>query len=269
MHLEERFQRATGSVEDISKALYDSSEQVLIALLDNPHLTEDHLMVLLSRKSLPPNVLRDLGMRDKLLRPYRVKLALVRHPRCPRGVALTLVRYLYPFDLVKVALTPAAAPELRRVAEEAMMGRAATMPLGERLTLARLGTARLAGTLLADAHPRVFRTSLDNPRLTEEFVVKALRQRPGLSAEAVAAIAAHGRWMSQYEVKLALIRHPAASLRTVLQLVNEVRDADLADLTADPLMPGERRVYLRQFVRARRSRAARRPRSSAARSGAT
>jgi hypothetical protein len=248
MELEERLRRAGGSAEELSTVLFDVSEQVLLALLDNPRLTDEHLGVLLSRKNLSQAFLRELGLRERLLRDYRVKLALVRHPRAPRNVALTLMRHLYLFDLLKVGTTPGVAAEVRRVAEEAVVMRLTALSLGERLSLARLGSGRIAAALLADAEARVYCSALENPRLTEEGVVKILREEK-LTPEAVEAIAVHPRWSLRYEVRLGLIRNPATSLGRVLALAAQVRSRDLADLTMDSRMPSNRRKYLARLAR--------------------
>jgi len=248
MELQERVRCGQGSAEELSSVLYDSSEEVLLALLDNPRLNDDHLQVLLSRKNLGRKVVRELASRARLVRTYAVKLALVRHPQTPRNVSLPLLRHLYPFDLIKVAATPGTPAELRRNAEEAMIARLAAFSLGVRLSMARQGSARVAAALLADSEARVFQAAMENPRLTEEGVVKALRGRT-LSPEAVSAIATHPRWSCRYEARLALIRHPATSLRCMLRLVEQVRRQDLADLTADRLMPLDRREYLARLVR--------------------
>ena len=207
MELEERLRRANGSAKELSTILYDPSEEVLVVLLDNPQLTEDHLKVLLSRKNLSQTFLRELAGRERLWRSYPVKLALVRHPHAPRSKSLALVRHLYLFDLLKVATTPGVPMELRRGAEEAVVARVPALSLGERLSLARQGSSRIASALLADSETRVFRTVLENPRLTQEGVLKSLADER-LTPEVVGYIAEHPRWSLRYEVRLALIRHP-------------------------------------------------------------
>jgi hypothetical protein len=256
MDLDERLRRAQGSVEELASVLFDHSEEVLLALLDNPRLTEEHVKVLLSRKGLGRNILAEIAARARLLRAYAVKLGLARHPHSPRHVSLVLLRYLYPFDLVRVAATPAAGAELRRAAEEAIVARLPMFSLGERLTLARQGSARVAAGLLSDSEDQVIRTVLDNPRLTEEGVVRALREQD-IGPQAARAVAAHPRWSSRYEVRLALIRNPATSFRCVLELVQQVRRRDLAELTADRMMPADRRAYLARLVERRPGRSKR------------
>ena len=259
MELEERLRRAGGSAKELSTILYDPSEEVLLVLLDNPGLTEDHLKVLLSRKNLSQTFLRELAARERLWRSYPVKLALVRHPHAPRSKSLALVRHLYLFDLLKVATTPGVPMELRRGAEEAVVARVTALSLGERLSLARQGSSRIASALLADSETRVFRTVLENPRLTQEGVLKSLADER-LTPEVVDYIAEHPRWSLRYEVRLALIRHPATSLRRVLALVQQVQRNDLADLTADRRMPADRRHYLRRLVHSGKARRASRQR---------
>lgn len=253
MELEERLRRAAGRAEELGSVLCDSAEEVLLVLLDNPRLTEEHVKVLLARKNLRQTFLRELAAREQLMRPYAVKLAFAKHPHAPRSVSLPLLRRLYLFDLAAVAVTPSVPVEVRRIAEEAVIARLEALSLGERVTLARSGSSRVATALLGDAERRVRSGALENPRLTEEGVVKALRDW-ALSAEAVEAIASHPRWSSRYEVRLALIRHPATSLRRMLELVGLVRRGDLADLTVDRRMLPDRRLYLSRLVRLERTR---------------
>jgi hypothetical protein len=222
--------------------------------LDNPAFNEDHLKVLLARPSLTVKVLRAVASREALTGSYQIKLALVRHPRTPRSVSIPLLRHVYLFDLAKLVSTPQVAPEVRRLAEEAIVSRVSVISLGERLTLSRQGSARVAAALLGDPEPRVFRAALENPRLTEDGVTRALAG-DSVSAEAVEAIAVHPRWSMRYDVRLALLRHPRTSLARALMLMSQVRREDLALLTDDWRTPAERRHYIANLLRHGRSRA--------------
>ena len=147
MDLEERLRRApqsgasagvgAGSADELASVLYGHDEEVLLALLANPRLSDDHVKVLLSRRDLPQNFLKELGTCERLLRSYDVKLALARHPKAPRNVSLVLLRHLYTFDLLRVATAPQAPAEIRKSAEEALINRLPGMALGERIALAR------------------------------------------------------------------------------------------------------------------------------------
>ncbi len=249
MSVQERLRRAASArTEELKVLVHDGAEEVLLALLDNPAISEEHLKVLLSRPGVTGKVLRGIASREALVRPYPIKLALVRHPRTPRSVSIPLLRYVYLFDLAKLVSTPQVAPEVRRLAEEAIVSRVNVISLGERLTLSRQGSARVAAALLGDPEPRVFQAALENPHLTQDGVVKALAG-DSISAEAVEAIAVHPRWSLRYDVRLALLRHPCTSLARALMLMPLVRREDLALLTDDWRMPADRRRYIANLLR--------------------
>jgi hypothetical protein len=104
----------------------------------NVSLTEDGALSLLKRADLAPEILEQISKIGELLRYRKVKLALVEHSKTPRHVSLPLIRQLYTFDLMQVALTPAVPADVKHAAD----GRCAnvsTRSAGERLT----GTSRV------------------------------------------------------------------------------------------------------------------------------
>jgi hypothetical protein len=249
MEVEHRLRLAAGSSEELTHVLHDHAREVLLAVVENPRLTEEQALVLLSRKDLPLEVLKAFASREGLLRSYGIKLALARHPRTPRALSLPLLRHLYLADLAAVALSPAVPGDVKRAAEDGLVARVKSLSAGERINLARRGSGRLAGALLHDADARVFVAALDNPRLTQDLVLRAL-SLDGITAEAVEAIAGHARWSSVYDVRLALLRHPLTGLGRVLSLATQVKKADLREILADPRMPANRRTYLARQAQA-------------------
>src|SRR5947208_8028675 len=195
----ERARVATG--EELAALLHHPSADVLLALLDNPALDEPQLCLLLERKDLPSEILEEVGKRKPLLKSYRVKKALCFHPRGPRLATLRLIRDLYPMDLVQLALSPAVPAELKRNAEEQLLSRLPQLPLGQKITLARRGPARVAGALLAEGHPQVISIVLDNPYMTEAQILRAL-SREKLPASVIPAIVHHRKWSIAYNVRL-------------------------------------------------------------------
>ena len=65
------------------------------------------------------------------------------------------------------------------VAEETILKKLEGMPRGEKISLARRGTGRLAASLLYDPDQELIRAALDNPYLTEGHLLKVLA-REGL-----------------------------------------------------------------------------------------
>jgi hypothetical protein len=143
-------QARTAAGDSLKALLHDSDEATLVALLENPALDESHLTTLLTRLDLPTSVLSGIAARPEWTSSEAVRLGLVRHPKAPRRVALSLLRQLYLFDLVKVALALSTPAEVKRVAEEVMVQRVPQIPIGQKLTLARRGPARVAGAILAE-----------------------------------------------------------------------------------------------------------------------
>ena len=237
----ESARKATG--EELALLLHHHSPEVLLALLENPALDETQLCLLLDRKDLPAEILEEVARRKPLLKNYRVRRALAFHPRTPRLASLRLIRELYLMDLVQLTLLPGISVELKRNAEEQLVARLPQLPLGQKITLARRGTARVAGALLAEAHAQVLSVVLDNGSLTEAQVLKAL-SRERLPAGVVRAVAQHRKWSHTYNVRLALVRHPSSTLSTILAYLPELTVSDLRELAAPGIVTENLRKYL-------------------------
>jgi hypothetical protein len=237
----ERARTAAG--EELALLLHHHSPDVLLALLDNPALDETQLCLLLGRKDLPAEILEEVARRKPLLKNYRVKRALAFHPRTPRLASLRLIRELYLMDLVQLTLLPGTSAELKRSAEEQLVARLPQLPLGQKITLARRGTARVAGALLAEGHAQVLSVVLDNGSLTEAQVLKAL-SRGRLPVGVVKAVAQHRKWSHTYNVRLALVRHPNSTLSTILAYLPELTVSDLRELAAPGIVSENLRKYL-------------------------
>ncbi|MGB7281296.1 MAG: hypothetical protein WBE13_03455 [Candidatus Acidiferrum sp.] len=244
----ERALAATG--DELTALLHHPDAEVLLALLDNPALEETQLCILLERKNLPAEILEEVAGRKPLLKNYRVKRALAFHPRTPRLVTLRLLRDLYLMDLVQLTLLPGIPTELKRNAEDQLVARLPQLPLGQKITLARRGPARLAGALLAEGHAQVVAIVLDNAYLTEAQVLRALA-REKLPPVVVRSIAQHRKWSITYNVRLALVRHPSSPLATVLAYLPELTVSDLRELASPGIVSESLRKYLQAEVQRR------------------
>jgi hypothetical protein len=244
----ERALAATG--EELAVLLHHHAADVLLALLDNPALDEAQLCLLLERKDLPVEILEEVARRKSLLKSYRVKRSMAFHPRTPRLVSLRLLRDLYLMDLVQVAILPGISAELKRNAEEQLLARLPQLPLGQKITLARRGPARVAGALLAEGHAQVISIVLDNPYMTEAQILRAL-SREKLPISVIPAIVQHRKWSISYNVRLALVRHPSTPLASILSYLPELTVSDLRELAAPGIVPENLRKYLQAEVQRR------------------
>ena len=244
----ERARVATG--DELNGLIYHPAAAVLAALLDNPAFDETKLGLLLARKDIPSEILEEIGARKALMKSYAAKKALLFHPKAPRLVALRMIKDLYLMDLVQFALSPAVATELKRYAEEQVLARLPQLPLGQKITLARRGPARVAGALAAEGHAQVLPIALDNPFLTEAQVLKALA-RDKVSTSVVQALARHTKWSQSYHVRLALVRHPATPVSVVLGFLPLLAVNDLRELAAPGIVAENLRKYLQAEVQRR------------------
>lgn len=243
----------TAGKEEISLLLHHHSPEVLRALLDNAALDESHLCLLLERKDLPGEFLEEIGKRRAFLKSYRVKRGLAFHPHTPRLISLRLIRELYLMDLVQLTLQPGTPVELKLQAEEQLVARLPQLPLGQKITLARRGSARVAGALLIEGHAQIVSVVLDNPNLNEAQILRAL-SRDRLPAAVVSAVAHHRKWSLSYNVRVALLRHPASALATVLAILPQLTVSDLKELASPGIVSENLRKYLQAEVARRLER---------------
>jgi hypothetical protein len=250
--LRQRTERATAvsSREELESFFQDSAKPVLMGLARNPHLQERDLLRLLERKDLAQEVVRELARHREVRRSYPVQLALVRHPKTPRLVSLPIMKFLYIFDLLRVAQTPGVPADVKMVAEETLLKKLAGMPRGEKISLARRGTGRLASSLLFTPDLELIRAALDNPFLTEGHLLKVLA-REGLPPALIEQLARHQRWSHHYYLRLALIRHPLTPFARVLAFLPEMTVTDLGDICLDHRMPQPVRKYIEAHCAAR------------------
>jgi hypothetical protein len=243
----------TAAPEAIPALLASANENILRALIENPSLDETHVCLLLERKDLPGTLLDEIARRKTWRTNYRVRRALAGHPHTPRLVAIRLLRDLHLMDLVRISLLPASPVELRRLAEERVLTQLPQLPLGQRIMLARRGSARVASGLIVQGPEQVARIALDNSFLTESQLLRALAKE-GLAAQTVAAIAKHEKWSKLMNVRIALLRHPHAPVERLLSFLPDVPRRDMEDLLKLSRLPGSVRSHLRREIERREKR---------------
>ena len=200
----------------LQKAVHSGSGDVLKAASSNAGLTEDLALALLKRPDISPEILELLGKNVTVMKSRKVKLALIRHPKTPRYVSLSALRHLFTFDLMQVALSPTVPGDIKIAAEDALIHRLETISPGERLSLARRASGRVAGALLLDPEPRVMRAALENARLTEASIIQAL-MRPQAHAAFVHAVSDHGKWCLRREVRIALLGNAHTPVHSAIE----------------------------------------------------
>ncbi len=239
-------QRArSASGEDLDLLIHEADAKTLLALLENPNMQEPQVSRLLERLDLSTEILTAVAKEGKWTSSESIRLGLARHPRTPRRIAISVLRQLYLFDLVRLSLLPSAPADIRRAAEEFILARVPHLPIGEKLTLARRGPPRVAAAVLAEGHPQAVKLALANPQLTESQILKILA-KPGAPARVVTAISQHAKWSVQYNVRVALLRHAHTPVPALLEFLPDVTLRDLKDALAQEALAPHFRKYIQQ-----------------------
>lgn len=235
-------QARTGVAGESSARSRNTAESLRTFAAD-PGLTENAALGLLGKPDLSSEVLEQMARNGSLLKHRKVKLALVEHPKTPRQVSLPLVRQLYTFDLMQVALTPIVAADIKLAADEALCSRMATLSSGERLSLAHRGSRRIAEALLSDADVRVVRAALDNQRLNESAIVRAL-SRHDCSTAFVEAVCQHPQWSLRSEVRGALLRNEQTPMARAVEFAQALPAAQVREILQGSRLPARVKAHL-------------------------
>ncbi len=242
--LAERAEKALAAPRHLIDPFFkETAKEVLLALARNPNLEERDLLRLLERKDLPGEVVREIAEHRQGGKSYTVKLALARHPKTPRLISLPILKFLHLFDLVRVSQSPGVPADVKMSAEDAVLKRLESIPRGERITLGRRASGRVAARLLFTNDREVICAALDNPFLSEAHLIRVLTHRI-ITREVVEAVTLHPRWSSRYDLRLALVRHHLAPLSAVLAFLPDLAVNDLREICLDRRMPEQVRKYV-------------------------
>jgi len=200
---------------------------------------EDQAVAFLQRKDLTTDMLSSLARNPEAVKSRKVVLALIAHPRTPRHVSIPLLRRTFVFDLMQVTLTPSIAADIKRAAEDQLLVRLETLSTGEKTTLAKRASGRVAAALLQDGDERVVEPALDNAQLTESFVVQAL-MKPRAPEVLFELASEHRNWSLRPEVQLALLR----SEKTPLSRAQEFASS-FSNEVLESVLPDSRKAFLR------------------------
>lgn len=240
----------TANGSSVQTLIQDTSPEALRRIVTNPGLSEDLALSLLKHSDLPSAVIEELARNTSAMQSHRVRARLACHPHTPRHIAIQLVRQLYTFELMQVALTPGALPEVVMAAEQAILMRVEKIAAGERITLARQGSGRIAAALLQDPEARVIEAALNNPRATEDVIVKALMS-PKSPQALLELVCHHAKWSLRPEIREALLRHQSLPLARALEIAKLLPTRSLRAVLHDSRLKENIRTYLQKEVQQR------------------
>lgn len=243
---------ADRSVEELEVVLSaaQSTSDELVAVAAHPSLNEDLALLLLRRRDLSAEVLEALKRNGRTLKNRKVRLALITHQKAPKHVSLPEVRHLFTFELMKVALLPHTPADVKIAAEEVLISRLETISSGERLSLAKQGSGAIASALLLDVEKRIAQAAMDNPRLTEILVIRALQRQCSMqdpTPHLAPDICRHSKWSQRKEVRAVLLRHPFTPLAQAIIFAKALPAYLVRDVLKKSRLPENVKSYLQEM----------------------
>jgi hypothetical protein len=200
-----------------------------------PGLTEDAALALIKNADVTPEALAQLAKNPIASKSRKIVIALASNSRTPRHISIPLLRGMFTFDLMNLALTPAIAPDVKRAAEEQLIMRLESLPVGQKITLARQGSGRVAAALLQTPDQRIISPALENRQLTEALVVQAL-MKPRAPERLFVLVSDHPSWQLRREIQVALLRSGKTPLERAREFANNFSKDFLSDILPDDRM---------------------------------
>lgn len=251
LDLSRRLHRAlTAGKAELFQVLDDPSMEVLSASLRNPALDDNHLLALLKRRDLSEDLLKAVYRLEKFAASHELKIAMVRNPHIPGPLLAALIPHLYLFELVSLCYLPGVTPDQKLAAERAIIQRLPTTPLGNKLTLARRGTAAVAEALFREGDPRLLEACLDSPYLKEAALFRFLGGA-NASAETISMVARHPRWKGRANLRLAILKNPRTPAVWFTLLLPQLSLIDVKGLLLSPRLPPQQKKLVEDELKRR------------------
>lgn len=182
-------------------------------------------------------------------------LTVLVHGGATRSLPYELIEGLYAAaaehgdDLLKGLLRSPATEQSMADPAAALPRAIGEIPLGVRRSLAKGTEKHMLERLLLDPDERVMRHLLDNPRITEEDVIRIASRRP-IPGSTLSEIAQNRRWASRRRVRVALARNPYCPTDVALRILGSLPLPELRELGSDGTLHDEiRRRAVEELAR--------------------
>jgi len=106
-----------GTREERAILVRDPNRLVAAAVIGSPRLTDPEIESFSSMKNISSEILRKIGTHKEWMKRYAIVNNLVRNPRTPIGISMTLVSRLNPKDIKAVALDRNVPEAIRKTAK--------------------------------------------------------------------------------------------------------------------------------------------------------
>ncbi len=112
-----------GTKEERTLLIRDSNKVVAMAVIQSPKITEQEVAAIAGMRNVHKDVLRYIGSNRQFLKKYKIILALVKNPKTPPDIALTLLKRIAERDLKSLVRDRGISEFVRQAASRLLKSR--------------------------------------------------------------------------------------------------------------------------------------------------
>lgn len=222
------------SVDQLYQVISSGNTANLEACLENPQLTETHLIGLLRNAFINQEIARKISTNRQWIAKYNIKAALVHCPKTPYSISIEYVNYLFWRDLLNVAKDLKLDPRIRVSAERLIIEKMEELSVGEKITLSRMATSAIIKVLVREKNTKILSELLLNPKVIEDDIIRLINSTKDIAA--LVLIAQNQKWSFRYNVKRALIINSMTPLTISVNLLKSLLRKDLVAISKQPTL---------------------------------
>ncbi len=239
---------------DLWDILREGGPEKLNELIMHKDLTEEMAIYIAENRNTPSECLEILASSVRF-KSYRLKLILCKNPKTPQRVVLSLLKFLRLFDLADLTKNQNIHINIRQKIEQMLKEKIPSLPLGNRLTLAKRSSSAVVLSILEKVKENekvstLINTCLENPFLKEGDILKLINNQT-VPPAVVQAIAIHPGWSTRYSIRYALIRNFYTPLSVVVEFLKDIKTQDLEELYRDEVVPSSTKPFIYREIKER------------------
>jgi len=123
---EKRLLALRGGKDVRSILMKDPNKEIVLAVLDNPKITETEIEIITKSRSVPEEVLRKIIRKREWMKKYVIVLSVVSNPKTPAGNAVPLLSELKTKDLSILTKSKNISEAVRAASKRLLQARKGT-----------------------------------------------------------------------------------------------------------------------------------------------
>ena len=230
--------RSSTEAEALGSLAYDTHEEVVLALVQNPALN-DRLAAVIAQRATG-RVAAEIHRNRRLFMRPLVQQALLECPNAPSAALLEIVNSMGNLrDLMKLLSSPKVKfLEVKAKARARLSMIFKSLGTGEKLQAIRSSGRSMLKELWTDffRDEQLVIKCLQEKQVDQGIVLEIARSKVA-PRRALELIAASPSWLANYQVMLELVMNPKTPRQVVAKLIPKLKPADRKMIKSNPALP--------------------------------